>query len=196
MQDENLNVIERIQTAFRFKLSTENFLLVSPSLSDIKFLHEYCKISPVCKYMADSVIIDDENLIEFVNYFMRSEPGSNHIWLINKKSDKSLIGTFFFYNRDIDYDYTFVCCDIFKKEQMTFKQEKEAAEALCEVLSAAISHFCKEMNITNYFLPLYHESTTTVFFLEQLGFRKCSERNHHMQKYPHDLYMFTAKDMG
>jgi hypothetical protein len=166
--------------------------MISPSDDDYKFLYDYIEKNNVYKYLCDSIYFDEQDKEGFINFFTNNELEDNHLWLIKRKYYLQLMGTFFCYNINKDFNYAYIYCDLFNKENMNFINNKELIDYMYEIFKKAIQLFINEMKVEKLFLPLYKENIAEIYCIEQLGFRKCVDRNIYMQKYPHDIFMFSS----
>jgi RimJ/RimL family protein N-acetyltransferase len=171
-------------------IETDNLLLSSQFIWNSVFLSDYTMKSDILKYMLDSFNNDMSELSNKLNSILISQSDRNHIWMIKSKNDDQIIGSFYLYNRDFEYNFTFIYCDILKQYNNSFKNIKEE-EYMYEAISGFIYYLTREIKIERLFLPVYANDSATIHSIEQLGFIKCTDRNPHMQECPHDLYMYN-----
>jgi RimJ/RimL family protein N-acetyltransferase len=174
-------------------IETDNLLLSSQFIWNSVFLSDYTMKSDILKYMLDSFNNDMSELNNKLNSILISQSDRNHIWMIKRKNDNQILGSFYLYNRDFEYNFAFIYCDILKQDNNSLKFIKEEAEYMCEAISGFIYYLTEEVKIEKLFLPVYVENSTTVHCIEQLGFKKCTDRNPHTQECPHDLYMYNKQ---
>ncbi|MDF2685049.1 MAG: hypothetical protein K0S55_230 [Clostridia bacterium] len=186
-----MSMTKIIQKDYMPDIETDNLLLTAPFFWNSVFLSEYSKKSDICKYILNSVNNDMNEFNNKINSILISQSDTNHIWMIKRKNDNQIIGSFYLYNRDLEYNFAFIYCDILRPENVSFKNIKEETEYICETMSGAIYFLTQELKIDKLFFSLYIDNSTTAYYIEQLGFKKCADRNPHTQKCPHDIYMYN-----
>lgn len=175
-QDENMFI----------DLETERLFLKCIGFDDAEFIQNQFSTDEVNQYLFDAEPCSSvEEAQKLIRFYLESEPGNQHRWIIVLKDSGEKIGTCGFHcwkreTGEIEMGYDL---------QPSYWRKGYISEALVAIMKFA----AEEMKVKKIFAHISVDNIASIRTAEKMGFVKTGEQYYeefHGEKYLHDIYCF------
>lgn len=171
-------------------LETERLFLKCIGYDDAEFFYKQFSTAEVNQYLFDVEPCSSvEEAKEWVDFYLESEPGNQHRWIMVLKENGEKVGTcgFHCWNREtgeIEMGYDL---------QPSYWRKGYTREALTAIIKFA----AEKMKVKKIFAHISVDNIASIRLCEKMGFVKTGEQyfeEFHGEKYLHDIYCLDLQE--